>query len=68
MAMNIRINGQALALPENSGLSTLIERLQVSGGRYAVELNGRIVPRSQHTRTVLAEGDVVEVVQAIGGG
>jgi sulfur carrier protein len=33
-----------------------------------VEVNHQIVPRSQHTSYVLAEGDQVEIVHAIGGG
>jgi sulfur carrier protein len=33
-----------------------------------VEVNGEIVPRSEYTARALAEGDQVEIVQAIGGG
>lgn len=37
--------------------------------RYiAVERNGDIVPRDAYARTTLEEGDVVEVVQFVGGG
>jgi sulfur carrier protein len=31
-------------------------------------LNGEIVPRSAHDSRLLAEGDRVEIVQALGGG
>jgi len=33
-----------------------------------VELNGEIVPRGRHGETKLAEGDVLEIVVAVGGG
>jgi sulfur carrier protein len=33
-----------------------------------VERNGEIVPRSAHASTVLADGDQLEIVVAVGGG
>ncbi|MHC2997632.1 thiamine biosynthesis protein ThiS [Tepidiphilus sp. HLB4] len=39
-----------------------------AGKRVAVERNGEIVPRSLHAQTTLAEGDVLEIVVAVGGG
>ncbi|MDR0633405.1 MAG: sulfur carrier protein ThiS, partial [Azoarcus sp.] len=30
--------------------------------------NGEIVPRARHADTALAEGDVLEIVVAVGGG
>ncbi|MGH8593813.1 MAG: sulfur carrier protein ThiS, partial [Gammaproteobacteria bacterium] len=38
------------------------------GGRIAVEINGEVVPRSQYNEHPLREGDLVEIVRAIGGG
>lgn len=66
--MNLHINGevQAQALP--CSLAQLIERLQLAGKRLAVERNGDIVPRSRYAETWLADGDRLEIVQAIGGG
>ena len=37
-------------------------------GRYAVEIDGELVPRSQHAARRLQAGERVEIVQAIGGG
>ncbi|REM97777.1 sulfur carrier protein ThiS, partial [Mycobacterium tuberculosis] len=36
--------------------------------RVAVEVNGEIVTRSRHASHGLCEGDVVEIVHALGGG
>ena len=66
--MNIHLNGAAQAVPQNLTLSDLLERLQLSGKRLAVELNGEIVPRSTYVHTRLQESDRLEIVQAIGGG
>ena len=66
--MHIQLNGEALDLPDGLSVADLLERLELTGKRVAVELNLDIVPRSQHAATRLAEGDRIEVVHAIGGG
>lgn len=66
--MQIQLNGEAFALDRSMTLADLIEHLGLTGKRLAIELNLEIVPRSQHSETVLAEGDRVEIVHAIGGG
>lgn len=66
--MQIQLNGAAFALADDASVAVLLECLELTGRRVAVELNQDIVPRSQHASTVLREGDQVEVVHAIGGG
>ena len=67
-AMHIQVNGERHELPDGQSVADLLQRLELTGRRLAVELNQDIVPRSQHASTLLAEGDQVEVVHAIGGG
>ncbi|SEK58885.1 sulfur carrier protein [Atopomonas hussainii] len=66
--MQITLNGQAHTLPAALSIAELLAQLGLTGKRVAVERNQEIVPRSAHASTVLAEGDHVEVVHAIGGG
>ncbi|WP_213878435.1 sulfur carrier protein ThiS [Pseudomonas sp. dw_358] len=66
--MRIQLNGDPFELPADETVAGLLTRLELTGRRVAVELNLDIVPRSQHETTVLAEGDQIEVVHAIGGG
>ncbi|WP_339514039.1 sulfur carrier protein ThiS [Pseudomonas sp. RL_15y_Pfl2_60] len=66
--MRIQLNGEPLELADGQTVAGLIAQLDLTGRRVAVELNLDIVPRSQHANTVLADGDRVEVVHAIGGG
>ena len=66
--MQIQVNGAAEVVPEHSTLSQLIDHLRLSGRRVAVEVNGEIVPRSAYAARPLKENDVLEIVQAIGGG
>lgn len=66
--MQIYVNGELRHIAEDSTVSDLLILLDVAGRRVAVELNQEIVPKSQHTSTVLKQDDVLEVVHAIGGG
>ncbi len=65
--MHCVINGQATELSACTVADVLVAR-GWSGKRLAVERNGQIVPRSQHASTWIAEGDVLEIVVAVGGG
>ncbi|MBO9739856.1 sulfur carrier protein ThiS [Xanthomonas axonopodis pv. begoniae] len=66
--MNIQLNGTPRALPDNLPLATLLEQEGLAQRRVAVEVNGEIVPRGRHADHALREGDVVEIVHALGGG
>ncbi len=66
--MQILLNGETYPLAKPLTLAELLEQLELTGKRLAVEVNLVIVPRSQHEQYVLNEGDKVEVVHAIGGG
>lgn len=62
------VNGAAQRFETPLSLAELLDRLQFGGKRVAVERNGEIVPRSQHTQVVLSSGDTLEIVVAVGGG
>ena len=65
--MQITLNGEARALDEGTTLRRLLEQLGLADKRLAVEINGAIVPRSQHAQRELRGEDRVEIVTAIGG-
>jgi sulfur carrier protein len=65
--VQIIVNGKERELPEGLTLAGLLEALEVRG-RFAVEVNGEIVPRGRYATDGLKESDRVEVVRAIGGG
>jgi len=66
--MQITLNGEPRQIPEALTVAQLIEHLELGQRRVAVELNREIVPKSRHHDTPVGEGDVVELVTAIGGG
>ena len=65
--IRIRVNGDIATFAVPFVIADVILYLGVQG-RYAVEVNGDIVPRGVHATHLLADGDRVEVVHAIGGG
>lgn len=66
--IELMVNGEPHAVDEGASLSGLLERLELSDKRVAVERNGEIVPRSLHAQCELRAGDRLEIVHAIGGG
>ncbi|MGL4603672.1 MAG: sulfur carrier protein ThiS [Iodobacter sp.] len=66
--MQISINGEAREFPAPMSLLDLVDLLELKGKRIAIEQNGEIVPKSQHATTSLNDGDVLELVVAVGGG
>jgi len=66
--MNIQLNGQLRQFPPDINLSDLLEIEALSQRRVAIEVNGQIISRSQHSQWLLQEGDIVEIVHALGGG
>ncbi|PLY14808.1 MAG: thiamine biosynthesis protein ThiS [Sedimenticola sp.] len=66
--MQIYINGEQKQVSDNLIMSDLIEMLELTGQRIAVEINEELVPRSTFSSHQLSEGDQVEIVNAIGGG
>ncbi|MEC8308797.1 MAG: sulfur carrier protein ThiS [Pseudomonadota bacterium] len=65
--MQILVNGEVEKIEPQSLESYLTDK-SLLGRRIAVERNGDIVPRSQFTNVVIEDGDVLEIVHAIGGG
>lgn len=66
--LQITINGEARQLDAPSSVFQLLEGMELVGKRLAVERNGEIVPKGLHATTMLADGDVLEIVVAVGGG
>jgi sulfur carrier protein len=66
--LDIKINGESRQIAASSSVLNLLESMALVGKRVAVERNGEIVPKGLHASTMLADGDVLEIVVAVGGG
>ncbi|MCI0588015.1 MAG: sulfur carrier protein ThiS [Planctomycetes bacterium] len=66
--VRIMLNGRERQVGDGSLLSDLLAGLDLPADGYAVEVNGRLVPRSEARSRLLRAGDQVEVVTLVGGG
>ena len=65
--LNITLNGDAISTGESNVLA-LLESLELTQGRFAVEIDGNLVPKSRLADTPITQGMSIEVVEAVGGG
>jgi sulfur carrier protein len=67
-AIEIVVNGRSCSVPADTTVARLLEALSLAGRHVAVERNLQVVPRALQPETLLAAGDVLEVVSLVGGG
>ena len=66
--MRVTVNGDARELADGTTVEQLVRELGLGARRIAVEINLDVVPRAEHAARLLHDGDVIEIVQFIGGG
>ena len=68
VSQNIVLNGKNFTIASQTRLDQLLAQLSLIEKKLAVERNREIVPRSQFASTELHDGDVLEIIMAVGGG
>jgi len=66
IAVNLIVNGKDVML-DDSSVSGLLAHLNIKF-RVVVEKNGKIIDPDYYERENLNDGDVIEIVQFVGGG
>ena len=66
--IELTVNGEVRSVAAQATVAMLLDEMQLTGKRIAVERNGEIVPKSRHGATPLSAGDQLEIVVAVGGG
>ncbi len=66
--ISLTVNGETRTFERSLNCEQLLAELKLAGKRVALERNGEIVPRSRLAEQVLADGDTLEIVVAVGGG
>ncbi|ODS30693.1 MAG: thiS (Thiamine biosynthesis) [Candidatus Scalindua rubra] len=66
--MQITVNGEKKEYPTGISVSDLLKSFDIDKRYVAVELNLKIVPRSQFSEKLLVENDSLEIVTFVGGG
>ena len=52
----------------HQNLLQFLNEMGQTQGRFAVEINGELIPKSELANVTLQDGMSIEVVQAVGGG
>ena len=66
--LNIILNGEPAEVPGGATVDDLLHQVGLADSRVAVEMNGEIVPASQHGSQAITDQARIEIVHAIGGG
>ena len=64
----MKVNGKDLEPTPQMTVGDLVLSVGCRPDRVAVELNGKIVPRSDYSSVLLKNDDSVEIVGFVGGG
>ena len=66
--MRVLINGEERELSKSITLTDLVESLELSTQRVAIELNRTVIRKKDWAGTSVNDGDRIEVVHFVGGG
>jgi len=66
--IQIQLNGDDYPFVQDGSLTDLLESLDLTGKRIAIEVNQTIIPRSQHADYIIQKNDRIEIIHAVGGG
>jgi sulfur carrier protein len=64
----MKVNSRSIQMMGDMTLAEVLSSQGYVTSRIAVELNGRIIPRSEYETTIVCDGDSMEVVSIVGGG
>jgi thiamine biosynthesis protein ThiS len=66
--LTIRLNGEPHELAGPLSIAAVLATLDIDGRRVAVEHNLVVVKRAAYEKTLVREGDEIEIVNFVGGG
>ncbi|UAL07214.1 MAG: sulfur carrier protein ThiS [Candidatus Methanogranum gryphiswaldense] len=64
----MKVNSRSIQIMGDMTLAEILASQGYVTSRIAVELNGRIIPRSEYETTIVCDDDSMEVVSIVGGG
>ena len=66
--MKITINGELREIPDGLSVAALLQHLEMTAERVAIERNLDILPRAKWQETMVQPDDRFEIVHLVGGG
>jgi sulfur carrier protein len=67
-SMRATVNGKLREIAEGATIGALLADLGAARGGVAVARNDRVVRRSEYDSDSIADGDRIEIIQAVAGG
>jgi len=64
----VTLNGKPRQIEGLQSVVVLLDSLNINGLQVAVAINGVVLSRDAWQQTVVADGDTIEIVRAVGGG
>jgi sulfur carrier protein len=68
MSVDVTINGKICKFDSEITVHEVLSQIKVPAEHVAVELNENIIQREDYSKTVVSEGDKIEVLRFVGGG
>ena len=66
--MEITVNGEKQAIENSMTVTGLLEELKIDFETVVIERNLDILSHEDHGKTVLEEGDSIEIIRMVDGG
>ncbi len=66
--MNIVLNNESNQVHDGITIEELLDVKKIHTKYIAIEINKKIIPKSSYYKHELKEGDIIEIITAIGGG
>jgi sulfur carrier protein len=66
--ITIQLNGEPCTIEAGAEIEALLKKLDLRVSRVGIEVNQVVVPKADYRRTLLKDGDRVEIVHFVGGG
>ena len=64
----IQLNGAPFEIEVGLNLNHLLDKLEISKNKVAVEINGVIAEKNNYSKIKISQNDKLEIVHFIGGG
>lgn len=66
--MTVVVNGTVRQFDQEMSVEALLRLIDIPREGIAVALNASVVPRKNHAKTMVRDGDTVEIIRAVAGG
>ncbi|MCF6244622.1 MAG: sulfur carrier protein ThiS [Sulfurovum sp.] len=66
--IKVSVNGEIKEIEENLDVSQMIEALEYKIKGFAVAVNTTFVPITEYSKTIIKEGDKIDILAPVQGG